>query len=185
MLQGDMETENYMTNPDLISNITIVVDEKTVYNISTSPFISRDPSFKFSFRGKIKNNQASIFITYNDGRQTKGHIKLQKLKYKSIGGQLLWSQMEPTKYTLPKNSRTINNKGWREKRPELASWLSLMSYEPSSFVRITKIDSAIVEIVEKFLFVCKCVFTLYPNVRSIHRVLFLSVQITRLYCRQF
>ena len=72
-----------------------------------------------------------------------------------------------------------------EKRPELASWLSLMSYEPSSFVRITKIDSAIVEIVEKFLFVCKCVFTLYPNVRSIHRVLFLSVQITRLYCRQF
>ncbi len=120
MLQGDMETENYMTNPDLISNITIVVDGKTVYNISTSPFISRDPSFKFSFRGKIKNNQASIFITYNDGRQTKGHIKLQKLKYKSIGGQLLWSQMEPTKYTLPKNSRTINNKGWREKRPELA-----------------------------------------------------------------
>ena len=60
MLQGDMETESYMTNPDLISNITIVVDGKIVYNISTSPFISRDPSFKFSFRGKIKNNQASI-----------------------------------------------------------------------------------------------------------------------------
>lgn len=44
-----------------------------------------------------------------------------------------------------------------ENKPEVASWLALMSYEPTSFEEIIKIDPSISDKTEMFLFVCKSI----------------------------
>ncbi|SDU38511.1 hypothetical protein [Desulfobacula phenolica] len=44
-----------------------------------------------------------------------------------------------------------------EDRPEIASWLCIMSYEPSAFEEITTIGDSLSEEKEIFLYVCKSV----------------------------
>lgn len=44
-----------------------------------------------------------------------------------------------------------------ESKPEVASWLTLMSYEPTSFEEIVNISEDISDEIEMFLFVCKSV----------------------------
>ena len=44
-----------------------------------------------------------------------------------------------------------------ESRPEIACWLGIMSYNPSSFEEIVKIKKGITSELEMFLFVCKSV----------------------------
>jgi hypothetical protein len=44
-----------------------------------------------------------------------------------------------------------------ESKPEIASWLSLMSYEPTSFQEIVKLEDSIKDEFHMFLFVCKSI----------------------------
>ncbi len=96
---------------EYITDITAKVDGKTIFSISTSPFLSKNPILKFEFYSKSQNGAITFFTTNNKGIQKKGSIKFPNNKRSSIA-------MSTTKYTLYKNQRILNPKIWEATTPE-------------------------------------------------------------------
>jgi len=64
-------------NANFITHISATVNGKIVYEASTSQFLSKDPIFKFKFRGGEKGD--TISMTYVDN---KGNSKTDTAKIK-------------------------------------------------------------------------------------------------------
>jgi len=65
-------------NANFITHLTATVDGKTVLDASTSQFLSKNPIFKFKFKGIGKKGD-KIVMTWVD---LKGHTKTSKAKIK-------------------------------------------------------------------------------------------------------
>jgi len=70
-VKGDRENANFITH------ISATVNGKVVYEASTSQFLSKDPIFKFKFKGAEKGDKISM--TYID---RKGNTKTDTAKIK-------------------------------------------------------------------------------------------------------
>jgi len=68
---GDKENANFITR------ITASVKGRLVYEVSTSQFLSKNPIFKFQFKGAIKGDK--LEVTWTD---RKGNTKTDSTKIK-------------------------------------------------------------------------------------------------------
>ncbi len=57
--------------PDYISHITAKIGDKTMFDLSISPHISRKPTIKFQCNNPTNNNFIDIIITHHNGKQEK------------------------------------------------------------------------------------------------------------------
>jgi sulfur-oxidizing protein SoxZ len=68
---GDKENANFITR------ITASVNGRLVYEVSTSQFLSKNPIFKFQFKGAVKGDK--LEVTWTD---RKGNTKTDSTKIK-------------------------------------------------------------------------------------------------------
>ena len=64
-------------NANFITHITATVNGKVVFDMSTSQFLSKNPIFKFQFKGAVKGDK--ITMTWTD---KKGNTKTDTAKIK-------------------------------------------------------------------------------------------------------
>ena len=76
-MMGKEEAAKKNAQPDFITHIIAKVDGRVVYEVSTGPFISKNPLFKFKFTGASKGQELEITTTNNSGKQ---ETKLTKIK---------------------------------------------------------------------------------------------------------
>ena len=62
---------------EFITHIIASVNGAMVYEVSTSPFISKNPLFKFQFKGAKKGDKIEFVATDNNGKQAKKSIKIK------------------------------------------------------------------------------------------------------------
>jgi len=76
-MAGREEAEKKKIKPEFITHIIASVGGKTVYEVSTSPFISKNPLFKFQFKGASKGDKMHVVVTDNNGKKTEKDIKVK------------------------------------------------------------------------------------------------------------
>jgi len=74
---GKEEAEKKKVKPEFITKIIAKHNKKIVYEVSTSPFISKNPLFKFEFKGGAKGDALEMIATDNNGK-----VKTKKAKIK-------------------------------------------------------------------------------------------------------
>ncbi len=74
---GKEEAIKKKTVPSFITHIIAKVNGETVYEVSTGPFISKNPLFKFQFVGAAKGDSLEIITTDNNGKQEQGTTKIK------------------------------------------------------------------------------------------------------------
>lgn len=75
-MAGREEAEKKKIKPSFIAHIIATVDGVMVYEVSTSPFISKNPLFKFSFKGATGGTM-EVVTTDNNGVQEKESVKIK------------------------------------------------------------------------------------------------------------
>ncbi len=76
-MMGIEEATKKNTQPSFITHIVAKVNGKTVYEVSTGPFISRNPLFKFKFTGASKGEALEITTTDNNGKKEQKTVKIK------------------------------------------------------------------------------------------------------------
>ncbi len=76
-MMGKEEAAKKKMQASFITHIVAKVNGRIVYEVSTGPFISKNPLFKFKFTGASKGEQLEITTTDNRGKQK---TKLTKIK---------------------------------------------------------------------------------------------------------
>lgn len=76
-MAGREEAEKKGVKPEFIAHIIASVNGKIVYEISTGPFISKNPLFKFQFTGAEQGDIMVITATDNNGKQESENIKIK------------------------------------------------------------------------------------------------------------
>ncbi len=74
---GPEEAEKKKIEPNFITSIVAKANDKVVFEVSGSGFISKNPQFSFSFKGAAKGDE--IEVTWTD---LKGNTKSAKKKIK-------------------------------------------------------------------------------------------------------
>jgi len=77
VMAGREEAEKKKIKPEFITHIIATVGGKMVYEVSTSPFVSKNPLFKFQFKGAAKGDKMEVVTTDNNGKQEKKSIKIK------------------------------------------------------------------------------------------------------------
>ena len=81
MFKSDMagieEASKKGQQPSFIAHIIAKVNGQTVYEVSTGPFISKNPLFKFQFTGASKGDTLEITTTDNLGKQEQKTVKIK------------------------------------------------------------------------------------------------------------
>ena len=76
-MAGKEEASKKKIQPSFIAHIIAKVNGETVYEVSTGPFISKNPLFKFQFVGATKGDILEITTTDNNGKQEQGTAKIK------------------------------------------------------------------------------------------------------------
>jgi len=76
-MAGIEEAEKKGNKPDFIAHIIAKYDGKTVYEVSTGGFVSKNPLFKFEFKGAKKGEKFDLTATDNNGKSTTKKIKIK------------------------------------------------------------------------------------------------------------
>jgi len=71
--QAEKKTGN-KDDANFITHITATCNGETVFDISTSQFLSKNPIFKFQFKGDFKKGD-KVLMTYTDRKGGKGKGK--------------------------------------------------------------------------------------------------------------
>ena len=121
MIQSDMVSEEVAkrkkTKPEYITNITAKIDERTVYNISTSPNVSTGLKLQFKFKNQSKTKKLEIYTTKNNSKQYKNSFQINKLLMSKRG---IKSPPLQVKYLIENNFKTTHSKVWEETDPRKA-----------------------------------------------------------------
>lgn len=76
-MAGPEEAEKKKIKPEFIAHIVGKTNGKTVYEVSTSGFISKNPLFKFQFKGAKKGDMLEMTVTDNNGKVTTDSKKIK------------------------------------------------------------------------------------------------------------
>ncbi len=76
-MAGKEEATKKGVKPNFITHIIASVNGKTVYEVSTGPFISKNPLFKFQFTGASKGDSLEITTTDNYGKKERKAVKIK------------------------------------------------------------------------------------------------------------
>ena len=76
-MAGPEEAEKKKIKPEFIAHIVGKVGGNIVYEVSTSGFISKNPLFKFQFKGAKKGDMLEMTVTDNNGKVTTDSKKIK------------------------------------------------------------------------------------------------------------
>jgi sulfur-oxidizing protein SoxZ len=76
-MAGIEEAEKKGNKPDYIAHIIAKYNGRTIYEVSTGGFISKNPLFKFEFKGAKKGEKFTLTATDNNGKSTTKKVKIK------------------------------------------------------------------------------------------------------------
>lgn len=100
---------------NFISHVTATVENNIVLDISTSPYLSRDPVIKYKFKDLNQSNAINYILTNNKGKQ-KEHFFEIKREYKLPREKIQLKHLN----TSVVNFRKTNPLAWKAKSSEEA-----------------------------------------------------------------
>ena len=74
---GKEEAEKKKVDPEFITHIVAKHKGNTVYEVSTGAFISKNPLFKFEFKGGAKGDELELTSTDNNGKTETKKVKIK------------------------------------------------------------------------------------------------------------
>ena len=83
-MAGPEEAEKKKIKPEFIAHIIGKANGKVVYEVSTGGFISKNPLFKFQFRGAKKGDMLEVKAGSSRGWKNIGEEKVMLLAIKHI-----------------------------------------------------------------------------------------------------
>jgi len=108
---GEVISKRKGVKVDYLTNIMAKLNDKIVYNIFLSPYLSKNPMSKFYFYNSKETGKLEIFTTYNNNVQKKKSFQIKQLidNKKTINETL-----DKTKYSIQNNSKINNLNIWEE-----------------------------------------------------------------------
>ena len=76
-MAGVEEATRKKIKPEFITQIIAKHNNKTVYEVTTGGFVSKNPLFKFEFKGGAKGDALDISVTDNNGKVTTKKAKIK------------------------------------------------------------------------------------------------------------
>jgi sulfur-oxidizing protein SoxZ len=76
-MAGVEEAEKKKISPEFISQITVKHGDKVVYEVTTGGFISKNPLFKFGFKGGAKGDEIEVSTVDNKGKSETKKVKIK------------------------------------------------------------------------------------------------------------
>ena len=76
-MAGREEAEKKKIKVEFITHIVAKYNGKVVYEVSTGPFISKNPLFKFEFKGAKKGDKLLVTTTDNNGKTESKKAKIK------------------------------------------------------------------------------------------------------------
>ena len=76
-MAGKEEAEKKKIKPNFITQIVAKHNDKIVYEVTTGGFVSKNPLFKFDFKGGAKGDTLDISVTDNNGKVNTKKAKIK------------------------------------------------------------------------------------------------------------
>lgn len=76
-MAGPEEAEKKKIKPEFITQVTAKHNGKVVYEVSTGGFISKNPLFKFEFKGGAKGDKLEVSTVDNNGKTVTKEAKIK------------------------------------------------------------------------------------------------------------
>jgi sulfur-oxidizing protein SoxZ len=76
-MAGREEAEKKKMKPNFISQIIGKHNDNIVYEVSTGPFVSKNPLFKFEFKGAAKGDKLQMTAIDNNGKIETKSVKIK------------------------------------------------------------------------------------------------------------
>lgn len=76
-MAGKEEAEKKKIEVSFLSHVTATVNGKVVWEASTGPFLSKDPYFKFEFKGAKAGDKLVIETVDNKGKTDKDEAEIK------------------------------------------------------------------------------------------------------------
>jgi len=76
-MAGPEEAEKKKIKPEFITQITAKHAGKVVYEVTTGGFISKNPLFKFGFKGAAKGDELEVSTLDNNGKAETKKVKIK------------------------------------------------------------------------------------------------------------
>ncbi len=76
-MAGTEEAEKKKIKPEYITHIVAKHNGKVVYEVSTGAFVSKNPLFKFEFKGGAKGDELEMTTTDNNGKTETKKAKIK------------------------------------------------------------------------------------------------------------
>ena len=76
-MAGPEEAEKKKIKPEFISQVTAKHGGKVVYEVTTGGFISKNPLFKFEFKGGAKGDELEVTTIDNNGKTESKKAKIK------------------------------------------------------------------------------------------------------------